>query len=348
MPTDEPPDANADARRKIMGFITSQAVFAVDRLGLFDRLAAGPAAAGVLAAETGTDADALERFLRVLAAEDFLTEGPIGTFGIGPLGAELRTDVPGSLHHFVELMIGESYDAWSAAAYSVRTGAPAFETVLGRPYFDWLAGRPADQQRFSTAQAGLVRRRLEPLLDRDWSGVSTVVDVGGGNGRLLTELLRGQPHLEGVLVDLPHVAEEARAALTAAGLGERSRCVGGDFFGAVPAGGDVYVLAQILHDWDDEAAAKILRRCRSALGPAGRLLVLEQVIAEDGRPHPAKQLDLHMLVMLGGRERTESAWRRLLAAGGFAITSITRSARSSLIEAEPDRHEPDQHQEEQR
>jgi SAM-dependent methyltransferase len=331
----EPTDTNAVARRAIMGFITSQVIFAVDRLGVFDRLAAGPVSAAVIAAETAVDGDALERFLRVLAAESLLVEEPIGTFALTGVGHEFRRDVPGSLHHFVELMAGESYAAWAAAEHSLRTGAPAFATVHGASYFDWLAARPDEQRRFNDAQAGLVERRLEPLLDRDWSAARTVVDVGGGSGRLLSRLLPREPHLNGILVDLPHVAAQAAEALAADGLAERCRCVGGDFFGALPKGGDVYVLAQILHDWDDEAAAKILRRCHAAIPAGGRLLILEQVIREDGRPHPAKQLDLHMLLMLGGRERTESAWRRLLREGGFSIESVVQSARSSLIEAVP-------------
>ncbi len=285
------------------------------------------------------DADALERFLRVLAAEELLVEGPIGTFGLSLVGAELCRDVPGSLHHFVELMVGESYAAWAGAGHSLRTGEPAFASVHGKPYFAWLADRPEDQRRFNDGQAGLVERRLEPLLDRDWSSARTVVDVGGGNGRLLSCLLARQPHLRGVLFDLPHVVDAAR---TADGLEERCEFAGGDFFGEVPRGGDVYLLAQILHDWDDAAAVKILRRCRAAIGPEGRLLVVEQVIREDGRPHPAKQLDLHMLVMLGGRERTESAWRRLLAEGGFALDSVTVAARSALIEARPITHQDEE------
>ena len=328
---------NAALRRKIMGYITSQAIFAMSTLGLADLLGDEPAAAVDLAAAAGADADALQRFLRVLAAEGLFVESPPGTFALTPMGGLLRSDVPGSLRHFCSLMAGEAYTAWSGAAHSLRTGGPAFDAVFGQPYFEWLAEHPAASARFDRAQAGLVVLRLRPLLNRDWTGVRTVVDVGAGNGQLLTSLLAEWTHLRGVLFDLPHVVAGAAHVLREAGLAARCRCVGGDFFRDMPTGGDVYVLAQILHDWDDDHAVAILRQCRGAMDADGRLLILEHVVHEDGQPHPAKMLDLHMLVMLGGRERTETAWRELLARGGFAAVDISHSARSSLIEARPDR-----------
>jgi hypothetical protein len=323
-------DANSLLRRKIMGYIVSQAIFAVTELDVIERLDGKALDVGDLARQVGADPDALHRFLRVLTAEGLFVEAPAGTFAVTPLGALLRRDTPGSLRHLVTLMGGEAYQAWSAASHSVRTGRPAFDLVYGRPMFEWLGDHPAASAAFNEAQAGLVALRLQPLLDRDWTDAGTVVDVGGGNGSLLTTLLSRHEHLRGVLFDLPHVVRDADAVVR-----DRCRVVGGDFFSAVPAGGDVYVLAQILHDWDDAKAAEILRRCRQAMAPEARLLILEQVVPEDAEPHPAKLLDVHMLVLLGGRERSESTWRRLLAAGGFQIAGIDHSARSSLIEARP-------------
>lgn len=316
----------ADVRRMIMGGVLAQAVHAVTELGVVDRLAAGPATAAALAADLGADEDALTRFLRALAAEGLFTVES-GKYALTPAGAELRSDVPGSLRHLSRLMTGEAYRVWELASLSLRTGGPAFETMFGAPLFDWLAARPDRQAEFAEAQAGLVRARLRPLVERSWAGVGHVVDVGGGNGMLLSALLAANPGLRGTVFDRPGVVPAEEPG--------RCRFVGGDFFTAVPPGGDVYVLAQILHDWDDERATRILRRCRAAMSGEARLLVLEQVVPEDGGPHPAHLLDLHMLVLLGGRERTEGDWRRLLAAGGFAVREVTHGERSSVLEAVP-------------
>jgi hypothetical protein len=328
-------DANALLRRQIMGYLVSQAIFAVTELDVVEQLDAGPVPAAELARRVGADADALARFLRVLVAEGLFTEAPAGSFGLTPLGQLLRRDTPGSLRHFASLMAGEAYQAWSAAVHTLRTGQPAFDVVFGKPLFDWLGAHPEAAAAFNAAQAGLVELRLLPLVQRDWAGVGTVVDVGGGTGRLLATLLGRHRHLRGVLFDRPDVVAGADRTLAGAGVADRCAVVGGDFFAAVPAGGDVYLLAQILHDWDDARAVAILRRCAAAMRPAARLLILEQVIPTGADPHPAKLLDLHMLVLLGGRERTEGQWRQLLAAGGFELVSVDCSARSSLLEARP-------------
>ena len=326
---------NAELRRKISGFIISQAIYAVGRLGIADLLADGPVAAEDLAAATGVDADALQRFLRALAAEDMFVEEPAGTFALTRLGGLMRSDVPGSLVHFSALMAEEAYVAWSEALHSLRTGKAAFEEVYGKPHFEWLAEHPEASEKFNRAQAGLVALRLLPLLERPWNDVGTVVDVGGGNGVLLTELLGRHEHLEGIVFDLPHVVAEAKRTLAEGGVADRATCVGGDFFDRIPAGRDVYVLTQILHDWSDDEAVTILRRTRDAIPADGRLLIVEQVVPAGDAPHPAKLLDLHMLVLLGGKERTEAQWIDLLTRGGFELVSVTHGPRSALLEARP-------------
>jgi hypothetical protein len=261
-----------ELRRKLMGFMVSQAIVAVTELGVLDLIAAGPAVAGELASATGADPDALRRVLRALVAEGIFTEDAQGRFAATGMGDLLRADRPGSLSHFARLMTAEAYQAWGDAEFSVRTGQPAFDHALGMPMFDWLAGHPQASARFNAAQAGLAAVRMSPLFDRDWTTASTVVDLGGGSGALLSGLLSEHPHLNGILFDLPHVASEAESALAAAGLGDRVRCVGGNFRAGVPAGADVYVLAQILHDWDDDQAIVILRQCRRALPDDGCLM----------------------------------------------------------------------------
>ncbi len=326
---------NAELRRKISGFIVSQAIYAIGQLGVADLLADGPLTVEELAAATSVDADALQRFLRALAAEDMFVEEPAGTFALTRLGGLMRSDAPGSLRHFSALMAEEAYVAWSEALHSLRTGKPAFEEVYGKPHFEWLADHPEASEKFNRAQAGLVTLRLLPLLERPWEDIGTVVDVGGGNGVLLTELLGRNEHLEGIVFDLPHVVAEAEQTLAEGGVADRATCVGGDFFDRIPAGRDVYVLAQILHDWSDDEAVAILKRCRDAIPDGGRLLIVEHVVPAGNAPHPAKLLDLHMLVLLGGRERTENQWAELLTSGGFELVAVTQGPRSALLEARP-------------
>lgn len=330
-------DPNSLLRRKIMGYIVSQAIFAVSQLRVPDLLGDGRLPLPDLAAAAGADVTSLGRFLRVLVAEGLFAEVSPEVFELTPMGGLLRTDLPGSLSHLAELMAHEAYQAWSAAAHSLRTGEPGFDQVFGMPYFAWLARNADAAEQFDRAQAGLVGLRLLPLLDRDWSGVRRVVDVGGGNGVLMATLLAKFPELTGVLFDRPHVLVGSEPVLANAGVADRALLHGGDFFAGVPSGADVYVLSQVLHDWDDDRASAILRRCHEAMPAAGRLLILEQVLPEAAEPDPAVLLDLHMLVLLGGRERTEQDWRELLGRGGFTLDHLLRGPRSALIEAVPRR-----------
>ncbi|MTD15667.1 methyltransferase [Nakamurella sp. YIM 132087] len=318
-----------------MGYIVSRSIMAITEAGIPDLLHDGPRSVPDLATAAGVDADALRRMLGLLESEGLLTGVAPDRVELTGRGRLLCSDTPGSLKHLCALMDHEAYTCWSGAGHALRTGGAAFDQVYGQPYFDWLAGHPDDATRFHAAQAGLVEMRLLPLLALDWSATRTVVDVGAGDGVLLHTLLTAQPHLAGIGFDLPEVT-------AAAPVGERTTRVGGSFFDGVPVGGDTYVLAQILHDWPDVDAVRILRRVREAMlrtgSPAARLLVLEQVVPDDTRPHPARLLDLHMLVLLGGRERTERQWRELLSRSGFRVERITAGARSALLEAVP---EPD-------
>ncbi|MFC9840385.1 methyltransferase [Rhodococcus sp. NPDC127530] len=328
-------DINHRVRKQIMGYIVSQSIAAVCELGVPDRLADGACLLGDLAASVGADADALGRFLRVLVAEGLLAEDGGGRFALTEAGELLRAETPGSLRHLVGLMSHEAYLVWGHAAHSIRTGKESFSAAFGMPYFEWLSENPSAADEFARGQAGLVELRLLPLLNHDWSDAGTVVDVGGGTGALITRLLDRHAHLRGILLDLPHVVAEAASKFCSAGIGERTTVVGGSFFDDVPENGDVYVLSQILHDWDDVSAGKILSSCRRAIPRSGRLMIVEQVLPETATTHPMALLDLHMLVLLGGRERTFTEWRRLLTDHGFMLDSITQGPRSSVIEAVP-------------
>lgn len=326
-------ERNECLRGKIMGYLVSRSIAAVCELGIPDRLADGPVPASTLAPAVGAHPGALSRFLRVLAAEGLFDEVEPDVFALTPLGALLRADTPGSLRHLVELMGGEAYEVWGAAEHSLRTGDAAFPQVHGQPYFEWLAAHPDAALRFDEGQAGLVELRQIPLLDRDWSGMTTVVDVGGGNGALMCRLLAGNPHLSGTVFDRPQVVAAAAPALAGFGVTGRSSVAEGDFFDRVPPGADAYVLSQILHDWPDREAARILHTCREAMHARSRLLLVEQVLPEGAGSSAAALLDLHMLVLLGGQERTRAQWEHLLSQAGFRLESVTEGPRSSVLEA---------------
>ena len=213
--------------------------------------------------------------------------------------------------------------------------AQATPEVLGSGYFEWLGDHAAEAAIFNRAMAAGSAVRIHAVEQLDWAD-ELVVDVGGGTGGLLSALLSAHPRLRGIVVDLPHAEQSARATFEAAGVADRLQFASGDFFEAVPAGGDVYVLSHILHDWDDEQSLRILRACRAAAGETTRLLILDAVLpagAEPGAVVPKFFLDLHMLVLVGGRERTEDEWRRLLAQGGFSLERIHADGPVPVIEA---------------
>jgi hypothetical protein len=251
----------------------------------------------------------------------------------------VRAGVPGSVRDYA-VLVGEPmvWRSWGGILHSLRTGKPAFDHTFGAPLFEYLAAHPEEARVFDAAMTGRsAAENAAVLAAYDFSGAGTVVDVGGGQGALLAAILEANPRTRGVLFDRPHVVAAARPRLEAAGLAPgRFDLVEGDFFGAVPAGGDIYVLKRIIHDWDDGRARSILRNCRAALSEAGRLLLVELVVPPGNEPSDAKLLDLLMLVYAGGRERTEAEYRDLLASAGFELARVVPTASNvSLVEAVP-------------
>ncbi|MGH2354048.1 MAG: methyltransferase [Chloroflexota bacterium] len=322
----------------IGGYRSTQMLFAAAQLGIADRLADGPLQSRALAGMVGADEAALRRLLRGLVNVGVLTEDAGGRFGLTPVGAALRTDVPGSQHAWAIWEGGMSYQAWGALLYSVQTGRAAFDHVFGRPFFAHFAAHPEAGDGFNRAMAGYSAAIATAVAQGyDFSPFRTVVDVGGGHGTLLAAVLRAYPHLTGVHSDLPSVAAGAEPWLAAAGVAGRCRIVSGDFFAAVPGGGDVYLLGHIVHDWDDAQAVRILRNCRTAMAGHGRLLIVEKHMPEpmtEGAVPPGT--DVNMLVLTGGRERTDAEYRALLAAAGWRLERVmpTRSM-ASILEASP-------------
>ena len=236
------------------------------------------------------------------------------------------------------MMIGqEAFHAWGDLLYSVQTGGCAFEKAYGKPLFEFLGEHPEKARIFDAAMTSVHGRESAAMLDAyDLSNIGTFVDVGGGNGKTLMAVLARYPSLQGVLFDVPHVVEAAGLNFQDAGLAARCRSVGGSFFEEIPSGGDVYLLRHIIHDWYDQQATQILRNCRRAMHQGAKLLVVESVILPGNEPAIGKMLDLAMMVLPGGMERTETQYRALLAAAGLQLERIVPTAADvSVIEARP-------------
>lgn len=322
--------------RMMTGYWLAQAVSVAARMGIADLLGDGPRPVGDLAAATGAHAPSLRRLLRALASVGVFAETEDGAFGLTPAAAFLRSDDPDSMRSLAIMYGGEQYRAWADLFESVHTGEPVFERVFGAAYFPYLAAHPEADRTFNEAMTGWSAQVDRAVLAAyDFSPFGTVVDVGGGHGRMLAAILAANPEARGVLFDRPHVVASAGPLLEAAGVAARCELVGGDFFHEAPPG-DAYVLAQILHDWDDERSAEILANCRRAIAPNGRLLLVELVIAPGNASDIGKLLDLHMMTLLGGRERTAEEYGALLAAAGFEVTGVipTRGG-ASIVEAAP-------------
>jgi hypothetical protein len=320
--------------RMIAGYFVSQAIYVAAELGIADRLAVGPRRAEELARDVGAHARSLYRLLRALASIGFFAEDGDGRFSLTPLADLLRCDVPGSQRTTVLMMVGQFYDAWGCLLESIRTGRSSFETMHGRPFFDSLADDPTQAQIFDDAMTARNDRKTKAMLETyDFTGVRVLADIGGGNGSALVTVLKQYPEMQGILFDRPGVVERARAGIEREGLAGRCQIVAGDFLELIPAGADACLLRHILHNWDDDHAVVILGRVRDAMQDGARLLVVDRVITAGNEPLFGKIMDLNMLVMLGGVERTEDEFRRLFERAGLMLTCIVPTgAEVSVIE----------------
>jgi hypothetical protein len=319
------------------GYWVSQALHVAAKLGIADLLTDGPVDYEDLAAATDTHAPSLQRVLRALASVGVFTEVSPGSFALTPLAELLRTETPGSMRALAIMYAEEQYRAWGELLHSVRTGETAFEQQFGMGYFEYLAQHPESDRVFNEAMTGWTHQLVGAVVDTyDFSAFKTVVDVGGGYGALLAAILQNNSGMRGILFDLPHVVASAEEQLAATEVADRCTFVGGDFFAEVPAGGDAYVLSQILHDWDDERCVAILGNCRQVIPDHGKLLVVELVLPPGDEPFLGKWLDLHMLVLLGGRERTAAEYNTLFRAAGFELARVVPTPPGpSVVEAVP-------------
>jgi hypothetical protein len=322
----------------ITGYRVTQMIYVVVKLGIADLLKEGPESAEALAKTTHVHARSLYRILRALASVGIFAEDEQGRFGLTPLAELLQSGVSGSQRP-ATLYMAESpqWQSWGDLLSTVTTGEPAFRRLYGMDPWKYRAGNPESNAIFDNYMtANTTSQAAAVVAAYDFSSIGTLVDVGGGHGALMSAVLKANPDLHGILCDAPHVVNGARSLLEAEGVLDRCETVSCDFFSSVPEGGDAYILKSIIHDWDDESAVAILRSCRRAMPEYGRLLLVENVIPPGNDPHPGKMVDVHMMVVLGGRERIEPEYRTLFVEAGFKLTKIvpTREA-LSIVEARP-------------
>lgn len=319
------------------GFVASQAIYAAAHFNIAEHLAHGPSSIDALAAKTGAHAGSLHRVLRALASVGVFTETTPRTFANTPMSELLRPGVANSQYAGV-LMIGRHcYPAFGEIVHSVETGRPGFDKHFGAPLFDYLSKRPDDGHVFDQAMQSIHGPETPAMIAAyDFKQFNTIVDIGGGNGSTLLEILKSAPRARGVVFDLPGVVERTAPLIGAAGLADRCRAEAGSFFESVTKRADAYILRHIIHDWDDDKSVQILTRCREAAAPGARILIVESVIPEGNEPHPGKWLDIIMLAVPAGFERTESAYQSLTKAAGLKLTRIVPTKSPvSVIEAMP-------------
>ncbi len=324
-PTESERTAAAAMLPMIWGIHISRAVYVAAELRIADLLADGPVSSADLARATRTHEPSLHRVLRLLAALGVLDTVPPRSFGLTALGDRLRSDAPACVRSwavFLEALGGVR--PFEHILHTVRTGEPGFGQAQGMEIFDFLAQNPHSAAIFDTAMSERTAAFAPSVADTyDFADIRTVVDVGGGTGTLLVEILRKRAHLHGILFETPAVAARADAVLDAIDLADRCQVLAGDFFENVPGGADCYVLANVLHDWDDTQAGQILRNCRQAMTRGGRVLIVERLIPDPpGNAVPTLLSDINMLVITGGQERTNAEYGDLLAVAGLTIGKV--------------------------
>ncbi|MGB8390283.1 methyltransferase [Mycobacterium sp.] len=317
----------------------AQAITAAAQLGIADALADGPLPLDELAARVGADGDALRRLLRALIGRGIFRRRRDGRYVLNSLAATLRSDAPISLKG-AALFQGsqEQRERWTLLADSVQTGQSIVPALRGKEGFDYLAEIPEHAELFNQTMTSLAQMTVATVVaGYDFGAYRTIVDVGGGQGTMLAAILVAAPGSRGILYDLPRVVATAPSVLREHDVTDRVRIAEGSFFDSVPAGGDAYLLKNIVHDWTDEKALQILRNVRAAAGPRTTVLLVEMVVRESGRDCPGNWVDLEMLLNLGSRERTADEYRELLSQAGFQMTRVVQTASPlSVVEAEVD------------
>jgi len=319
------------------GYWLSQAVYVAAKLGLADLLRDGPRSCQELAAVTGTDHRCLFRLMRALSAARIFVHTQGDHFALATAGKSLQRGALGSQRAIIMTLGEVHYQAWGNLLYSVRTGSTGFESKFGTSLFAYLQSSPEAADTFNRGMSDVASMlAYAVLLAYDFSRISFLVDVGGGQGQFLRTILQLHPEMKGAIFDLPATIEQVKQYVNGDPCGNRIAAIGGDFFHSVPEGADAYVLCGVIHDWDDDPAVQILRNCRLAMNRKGRLLLVEVVVPDDDDQCFSKLLDLNMMVMTGGRERTRAEFAELLNTAGFRLSRIIPTlAPQSVLEAIP-------------
>ncbi len=322
----------------LSGYRLTQLMHVVAKLGVPDQLARRPQTVEELALAVGANADALHRVVRALDSVGIFDQAADGKVSLTEEGQRLRSDVADSMH-VAAITYGEGWwwQAWGGLYDAVRTGGTAFDKVHGIDLFAYLAREPQAASLFDGIMHGMTTRVAAAVARLcDFSASRRLLDIGGGQGALAAAILRENPQMSAVLFDRPTVIERADKRLQELGIADRCELVGGDFFVSVPGGADTVTLKDIIHDWDDERSRAILSNIRRAMDKTARLLVIERLIPPGNAPSYGKLVDVTMLVLTGGRERTEDEYRALLASSGFTTRRVVPvSGETSVIEAEP-------------
>ena len=317
------------------GYWISQAIYVAARLGIADLLKDGPMSYLELAEATATHPASLRRLLRALAGLGVLATEQNYAFELTPIGASLRSTSLTSIRSMVLALGEEHYHAWGELLRGIRSGEPAFNHVYGMDLFTYLGRTPTARMTFNEGMAEVTSLvSIALLASYDFSVFTKIVEVGGGYGSLIKAILMANPTVSGVLFDAPQIIDGAKAYISNGELNGRCKAIGGNFFDSVPPGGDAYILKNVIHDWDDSKSVAILRNCRQAMAENGRVLLVEMLLPLEGAASLQSLMDLNMLVISTGRERTEPEYREILGAAGLRITRIVPTLSPyNLIEA---------------
>jgi hypothetical protein len=321
------PPAHAGIFQLLSGLYVAGALSSLAQLGIPDLVEHGPKSADELAREVGADPRALYRLMRATASVGILSEGADGKFSETPMSAVLRSNAKPSLRGFAMMHATEWHArGWSRLDYCVKTGKQAVDEVYGMPLFQFFAQRPEEAKVFNQAMSDLSSLDSPAVADAySFSAINSIVDVAGGHGLLLATIMAKNPHLKGTLYEMPHVVEGAKSGPLKPVM-DRCNFASGDMFSSVPAGADAYIMKHIIHDWPDDVCVKILKACRKAVNPGGKLLVVDNVIQPGNDFSPGKFLDIQMLIFPGGCERTEKQFRELFAASGWQLSRVIPTA----------------------
>ncbi|RYY18467.1 MAG: methyltransferase domain-containing protein, partial [Chitinophagaceae bacterium] len=307
----------------LFGFVLTKAIHVAAKLNIADIIGSeGPLAAADIANRAGANEESVSRLLRALASAGIFKVNETGKYLLTPLAETLREDNPESIKAMALVLGDMLYKAYDELLFSVKTGEGGFTRALGVPVFQYLANNHETGKLFDRMMTDIHGGETQPMVDAyDFSGFGTVVDIGGGNGEVISAILKRHEAVKGILFDLPEVIDRARNNIAAHGFGDRCQLVTGNFFNTIVKEGDAYIMRHILHDWSDEDAIAILSNCRKAMNVGGKVLVVEAVIQQGNEPSPFKLLDLTML-LIGGKERTESQFGNIFSKAGLKLNRI--------------------------